>query len=163
MWERGSTARDGVVAGLLGAGAVALWMVLVDAVRGRPLSTPALLGRALMGGLAPARADGLAAPTVAYLTLHVALFAAIAVGLAFLVHRADRQPSLLVGASFGFVLFQFLLIGLVALLAESRLGATAWVQFAGGNVIAALVTAASLYRSHPAVRDRFAHAAEDEP
>ena len=41
--------QDGIVAGILGALTVALWFLVVDVVRGRPLSTPTVLGQALFG------------------------------------------------------------------------------------------------------------------
>jgi hypothetical protein len=46
----------------------------------------------------------------------------------------------------------FLYTGLVAVLAQSRLGAMAWVQFGAGGVLTTLVMAWVVYRRHPAVR-----------
>ena len=36
--------REGFIAGLIGAGAVALWFLIVDTIAGRPFFTPAMLG-----------------------------------------------------------------------------------------------------------------------
>ena len=36
--------REGFIAGLIGAGAVALWFLIVDMIAGRPFFTPAMLG-----------------------------------------------------------------------------------------------------------------------
>src|SRR5207237_708962 len=38
--------REGFIAGLIGAGAVALWFLIVDVIAGRPFFTPAMLGSA---------------------------------------------------------------------------------------------------------------------
>src|SRR5205823_1851736 len=38
--------REGFIAGLIGAGAVALWFLIVDIIAGRPFFTPAMLGSA---------------------------------------------------------------------------------------------------------------------
>src|SRR3989442_10702351 len=43
--------REGFIAGLIGAGAVALWFLIVDTVAGRPFFTPAMLGSAVFWGL----------------------------------------------------------------------------------------------------------------
>jgi len=38
----------------------------------------------------------------------------------------------------------------------------AWYQIAAGNVLAALLMGTYLYRTHPALRQEFAHAMEGE-
>src|SRR2546428_13230994 len=43
--------REGFIAGLIGAGAVALWFLIVDLVAGRPFFTPAMLGSAGFWGV----------------------------------------------------------------------------------------------------------------
>ena len=51
MSEERPVLRDGVIAGLIGAAAVALWFLVFDIARGRPLLTPALLGGAVFQGI----------------------------------------------------------------------------------------------------------------
>ena len=51
--------QDGIIAGILGALAVALWFLIFDSARGRPFYTPSILGTALFGrgaSLAPLKA-----------------------------------------------------------------------------------------------------------
>jgi hypothetical protein len=43
--------REGVVAGIIRAAAVAIWFLVYDTAMGRPLYTPALLGAAILKGL----------------------------------------------------------------------------------------------------------------
>jgi len=43
--------REGFIAGLIGAGAVALWFLIVDVIAGRPFFTPAMLGSAVFWGV----------------------------------------------------------------------------------------------------------------
>jgi hypothetical protein len=157
MLTRGSTARDGLTVGLLGAAVTSGWMIVVDALAGHPFRTPRLLGAAL----ARAGPDAVLGPVAVYFTLHLVAMTGIAIGLTALVHRGDRTPSVLLLAATAFTLFQFLYTGLVAVLAQSQLGPLAWVQFSGGGVLAAFVTAGALYRLHPAVRRQFARAADD--
>ena len=45
-----STIREGLVTGVLGAAAVALWYLVVDAAAGRPFHTPNALGGVLFRG-----------------------------------------------------------------------------------------------------------------
>ncbi len=42
--------QDGTIAGVLGAGTIALWFLIVDSIQGRPFYTPTVLGTALFGG-----------------------------------------------------------------------------------------------------------------
>ena len=42
--------REGLIAGLVGAGAVALWFFVIDLLSGRPFFTPAMLGGAVFWG-----------------------------------------------------------------------------------------------------------------
>src|SRR6266566_4914714 len=43
--------REGFIAGLIGAAAVALWFLIVDVIAGRPFFTPAMLGSAVFWGV----------------------------------------------------------------------------------------------------------------
>jgi hypothetical protein len=152
--------RDGVTAGVLGTMVVTAWIIGTGALAGRPLDTPAQLGAGLLGAVADG-AHGRAAGATAYFALLYACCTAIALALALVVHRSDRDPSILIGGALAFILFQFAVVGITDILAQSRLGSIVWVQFLGGNALAAVTTATSLYRSHPTVRGQFAHAAED--
>jgi apolipoprotein N-acyltransferase len=77
---------------------------------------------------------------------------AAALGVTTLVHRADDAPSVLVIAALLLPLVVFFYTGLVAVLAQSRLGVMAWVQFGAGGVVTSAVMAWAVYRRHPAVR-----------
>ena len=46
----GRILREGFVAGLAGAGAVAVWFFLVDLIGGNPFYTPSMLGSAVFSG-----------------------------------------------------------------------------------------------------------------
>ena len=52
LGPRSRVAKEGLVAGGLGAAAVAVWFLLYDTVAGAPLRTPALLGAASSRGCA---------------------------------------------------------------------------------------------------------------
>jgi len=55
---RHTSVRDGVVAGLLGATAVAVWFLGMDMIYSRALATPAALGQGLLGYSARRGAKG---------------------------------------------------------------------------------------------------------
>ena len=92
--ERGqhSLAREGIIAGILGAAVVALWFLILDLViQGRPLFTPNLLGQLLLDRGSPVDLTGLKPGLIAgYTVLHFALFALFGIALTQLVHLAAR-------------------------------------------------------------------------
>ena len=45
--ESHNPAREGAIAGIIGASVVALWFLMVDSIAGRPFFTPAVLGASL--------------------------------------------------------------------------------------------------------------------
>lgn len=146
--------REGLVVGMLGAGAVALWFLLVDLLGGRPLHTPALLGAVLSGApdaAAAADGDGRVGLAALYTVFHLVAFAALGVLATFLVHRAQRSPSLIALLVMLFAAVEVAFIGFVALLEVQAIGNIAWYQVALGNVVAALAMGWYLVRRHPGI------------
>ena len=153
-----STGREGIVTGLLGAAAVAVWFLLVDAIGGRPLHTPALLGAIVSGTPDPAlAAEGADRFSLAalYTPIHLLLFAALGIVVMFLVHRAQRTPSLLALLLMLFLAFEVAFTGLVALLEQGALGTLAWYQIAAGNLVAAFAIGWYVLRNHPGLGHAF--------
>lgn len=149
-----STIREGVIAGGLGALAVALWFLLVDGIAGRALHTPALLGALILRTPDPiAAADGPNRLILAalYTPIHFILFVLFGVLVVFLMHRARNQPSLLMLALILFAVFEGGFTGGVAMLEQTALGDLAWYQVAIGNLIAVIVMGWYVWRRHPDV------------
>ena len=158
--------REGIVTGLVGAAAVAIWFLVVDTVGGRPLYTPALLGAVLAGSPdAALAAEGGSRLSYAalYTVVHLLAFAALGVLATFLVHRAERTPALVALLLMLFAAVEVSFIAFVALLEVQAIGEIAWYQVAIGNVIAALVMGWYLIRNHPSVGAHFsgAYASDD--
>jgi glycopeptide antibiotics resistance protein len=84
---------DGVVAGLLGALAIAVCFLFVDLSEGQPLSTPAVLSALLFHAFTSSTQPTLGA-TLVYTVLHFAAFALAGLIMAWLV-RATRRASML--------------------------------------------------------------------
>jgi hypothetical protein len=40
--------REGLITGMVGAAAVAVWFLITDLIQGRPLSTPSILGQVIL-------------------------------------------------------------------------------------------------------------------
>jgi hypothetical protein len=124
-----STIREGVIAGGLGALAVALWFLLVDGIAGRALHTPALLGAMILrtpDPIAVAEGPNRLMLAALYTPIHFILFALFGVLVVFLMHRARKQPSLLMLALILFAVFEGGFTGGVAMLEQTALGDLAW-------------------------------------
>ena len=144
-------AREGVIAGFLGATAVAVWFFVVDMIGGRPLFTPNVLGEGLLSvfGRSP---ESSAMNVVSYTIFHYAAFTLVGVIAVILVHAGERLPSVLAGAMILFVAIELGFYGLVALLQQTVLGNFAWYQILAGNLLAAGLMGTYLWRSHPALK-----------
>jgi hypothetical protein len=145
--------REGLVAGLIGALAVAAFFLAVDVARGRPLQTPSILGTALLDGpSAVARPEliHVSLGIVAFFTLvHFTAFAVVGRIAASLVAIGERYKD----ASFGaFLLIVMSLYGFEAacsLFASDVVGALgAWEMFAA-NLLAVIGMTAYFWHRHP--------------
>jgi hypothetical protein len=155
MSHRQGTLREGLIIGLLGGSAVAIWFLLVDTVTRVPLFTPTTLGAALFGLDASALTTGGALIVVAGYTLfHYAAFVAVGTLAVALIHAAERQPALLALFVLFFAVFQLGFYGMVAALSAIRLlDGLEWYQIAIGNLLASLVMGGYLWRAYPALAD----------
>jgi hypothetical protein len=146
-WTR--VAREGLVAGLLGAAAVAVWFLLYDLGAGMPLRTPALLGAAVLHGLRDPAALTISLPLVLQYTLiHGASFVGFGWLAAGLLALADREPRLLSAFAMLFVCFEVFFFAVIAILAEWLLESLAWWTILAGNLLAAAVMLGYLFREH---------------
>ena len=141
-----SSLREGTVLGLVVATCIWIWLAAVDAIAGEPFLTFTVLG-------------GIAGFTVMHYLLNVAYGVAIVSAL----HRAAREPSLVLGVAFGFFVVEFGFAMLTVLLSHLGLGRLAWVRILGGNLVGAAVAAVLLFRTHPVVEEvRRAEAQEND-
>ena len=156
--------REGIMTGLLGAAAVALWFLVVDLVQGRPLHTPALLGALVSGNADPSLAadgPGVLALAALYTVVHVIAFSLVGVLAVFLVHRAQHTPALLGLLLMLFAAIEVGVVAFIAVLDVQALGSLAWYQVAVGNLLAALAMGAYLARRHAGLGGGFRRAFAD--
>lgn len=160
MPYRHSVVREGLIAGVIGATAVALWFFLLNGLTGRPLLyTPIVLGRGLFSVLGPLGNESEMLHVLAYTLVHFAAFALLGVVVSLIVHRAERQPSILALFLVLFVVFEMAFYGFTAILADQTiLGEMAWWEIGAANLLAALLMGTYMWRLHPALRHQFATA-----
>jgi hypothetical protein len=158
-WTR--IAREGLVSGLLGAGAVAVWFLLYDVAAGVPLRTPSLLGAVLFHGLRDPSALVITAPIVVeYTAVHGLAFVLFGWVAAALLALADRDPRLLFAIIMLFCCFEVFTFVMIAVLAEWLLEAIAWWTILAGNLLASGVMLGYFLRGHRVAWGRFLHAHE---
>jgi hypothetical protein len=146
----------GLVTGLIGAGAVAAWFLVLDTARGQPFFTPAALGAALLLGATSQAEVQVTVPIVAaYTVLHLAAFLAIGVAVEWAAERIERVPAALRAAVLAFVLLEALFIGVVGALSQWVLGALGYWAVAVGNVLALASMAMWVLAMHPRLRGLF--------
>jgi len=151
--------HDGIIAGLIGASAIAIWFLIIDTVAGQPFRTPAALGNGLIDVFGPADAtDSKLTFVLAYTVFHFAAFMFVGLLAALIVHLAKREPSILLGFVVLFVATEIGFYGFTGLLHEaSSLRQLAWYQVMLGNLIAASSMGYYFWRTHRELRDEFRH------
>jgi len=142
---------EGFIAGCNGAGAVALWFLIVDLINGRAFFTPAMLGGAVFFGDQPSQVVIEYSRVIGYTMIHVSAFVVVGCIAAALAAEVEVAPSTLFLVVVAFCFFEFGFYILVALLAKPLLGALAWWNVAIGNAIAAIGMGYYLWREHPKI------------
>jgi hypothetical protein len=147
---RRSALREGVTAGLIGAAVVALWFLLYDLGRGRPLWTPALLGTAIFWGVSdPGALQVTAAPVIGYTIVHVLAFIGFGIVAACMMVASEREPALFVAFLTLFGVFEVFFFVVLRTLSQQMLGALGWWAILVGNFLAATGMLWFLVRGHP--------------
>jgi hypothetical protein len=129
---------DGAMAGLLGAVTVALWFLVFDISRGRPLETPALLAAALLHGKTIVTGVHLQL-VIEYTVLHFAAFLLFGVAAAVLIEAAERESSLIISLLIFLFAFEVLFMGLTIFLGPMVSAALSWWSVLAGNLLATAV------------------------
>jgi uncharacterized membrane protein YeaQ/YmgE (transglycosylase-associated protein family) len=149
-----STVREGILVGLTGAVAAALWYLVTDMFAGTPLRTPNTLGQIFIQADSTPSPNTIRASAVAgYMVVHFLSFAVIGVVITWLVHLVMRERSLRMGLWLGLVLgFTALFISTYLLTPASGYRAPGW-STVGAAVVGSLALVFILWRRHPQLRD----------
>ena len=109
-----SVLREGIVAGLIGAAAVAVWFFVFDVARGRPFLTPGLLGALVFHGVdTPVGVQPSLGPILGYTILHGLAFIAFGVVAATIMAVSEREPALFIGFVVLFACFEAFFFGVL--------------------------------------------------
>ncbi|HUY17814.1 MAG TPA: hypothetical protein VMV15_01195 [Candidatus Binataceae bacterium] len=146
---------DGVISGVCGAAVIALWFLLLDAVRGQPLQTPALLAASLIPGLHHAALTGTVAWTLVaeYTALHFLTFIAIGIAGAFMIEAAARDRALFPSLLLFVFAFEVFFIAVVMLLGPSAVAVMPWWKVMIGNGLATAAMLAVFLWRQPSLLD----------
>jgi hypothetical protein len=152
----GSVIKEGIVAGILGAAAVAIWFGILDLVRGEALRTPALLGAAVFDE--PHQMTAI----LGYTVLHGIAFIVFGIIASFLVEAAERHPMFVFALVIFFTAFEVFFFGATVIAASWILDElSGWAVFVG-NVVAAVAMLGFFFRRHRALAHRLADAWEED-
>jgi hypothetical protein len=153
------TLREGIITGLIGATAVAVWFLVIDLIAGRLLFTPAALGSALfLGARGIAEVEISLGVVLGYTLVHVAAFILVGCLAALVVAKAEQESEvLLLGAILLFVTFEAFFVGLLAIVSNWLVAELAVWSIATANVIAAITMGVYLYLKHPALMHDLQH------
>jgi hypothetical protein len=155
--------REGLIAGLIGAVAVAIWFLVIDLVQGRVLFTPAALGSAIFTGARSAAEVQITVPMVlAYTGVHLAAFLGTGFVASALISEAEKDPPMLLGLILLFVTFEVLFFGLIAIMASWLLDSIRWWTILVANLIAAGAMGTYLWKEHPNLQAELARPLEEE-
>ncbi len=141
---------EGVIAGTLGAVAIAIWFFAIDLLQGRPLYTPTVLASALLYGDANAIPEGSLALrlTVGFTFVHWLVFTALGGFAAWMLGIAERNANLGFGVLLLFALMEVGFLAVVAVFAQTALQAISWQMVLIGNLLATAVMGLYFWHRH---------------
>lgn len=143
---------DGLVTGLVGATAVAMWFVVVDLFAGAPLYTPAALGSAvLLGASSPAEVELNLGVMATYTVLHTLTFIAVGTGFAWLARQLHGAPDFGARALAVLVLLEGLFVGSVGMANGWIVQELGWLTILGANALAVVGMSAWIWHRNPQI------------
>jgi len=147
--------EDGFFCGVLGAGIVALWYLVLDTLAGRPLFTPSLLGSLLFEKGANLSNITIQPQVVFWYTaVHAFVFLVAGMIAAWLAAQFEKFPSVGIAMMFLFVIFETAFFAFALAVGKSVLGTLGLWTVAVANLLAAGAMAGYLWWKHPsAVRN----------
>jgi hypothetical protein len=147
--RRARILRSGIVVGLAGAVAVAVWFFLYDLAAGVPFRTPALLGAVLFEGLRdPAALVVTPGLVLEYSVVHGLAFLIFGVAAAGLFALADRDRHALFFVFMLFCCFEVAMLAALMILESWLLNALQPWAIVAANFVASVVMLGILFRDH---------------
>ena len=122
----------GVVAGVIGATALAFWFLVVDGSQGQPFRTPGFLGGALLGTDPLDPGPG---PVILFTLLHYVAFICVGLGVSWSLPKIQTIPNMFLGLVLGFGLFDLVYYTSVTVTGVDVIGEFGWPAVLVGNLI----------------------------
>jgi len=141
--------EDGVLAGLIGAGIVAVWFLVLDAIHGTLFYTPSLLGGVVFLGIPIDQIKPDPILVFAYTGMHGLLFLVAGVTLAWMVLQFERNPQVGMVFLLLFVLFESIVFGLEVTVVPQLVGALGTWAVMIANLLSAIAMFWFLLRRRP--------------
>jgi hypothetical protein len=153
-----SLLKEGTIVGVLGAGTVALWFLILDTLARRPLATPSILGQVvLFGRLSPQTDSVVPSAILAYTLLHIAVFIGLGVLITKLVYLAVNNPVFMFAGLMLFVVFEVFFAFFTYIFFAATRGLFPWVTTLTANTLAAVVMTAYIWKKNPALKRALLH------
>ena len=157
-----SLVEEGVLCGIIGAAAVAVFFLFIDSLQARPLWTPSLLGSVLFLGQKVTDVAGVSYTMVfAYTGLHVLLFLLAGVVVAWMVSQFERNPQFGPILVLIFLLVEAVIFGFEVTLVPALVGALGAGIVAVANLLSVGAMFWYLLRRHPEARQRLRQSWQD--
>ncbi len=123
----------GIVAGVIGATALAFWFLVIDGSQREPFRTPGFLGGALLGTDALEPSFG---PVMLFTLLHYVAFIGVGLGASWTLSKIHTTPNIFLGLALGFGLFDLVFYTSVTVTGVDVIGEFGWPSVLLGNLIA---------------------------
>ncbi len=142
---------DGVLAGWLGGGVVALWFLIFDTARGHPFETPALLSAVLLHGAHNPHITITQGLVFEYTLIHFAAFSIVGVAMAYLMEMAEREPALWISVVIFAFAFEVFFLGFVMFVGPVLMVEISWWSILIGNLLATAAIFTFVLTRHPSI------------
>ena len=131
----GKTVTRGAIAGLVGAFALAIWFLIIDAVTHEPFHTPLFVARTLLN-LSSAQPSFVLLSI--YTLFHFLVFAVVGVVVAWLLEVTNIPAFFPLGVALGFLLFDLIFYAGVIITGSNVIRELGWPAVMVGNLIAGI-------------------------
>lgn len=149
-------AREGALAGVIGAVVVAVWFLVYDVAAGEIFRTPAVLGGAIFQGIFDPGEVQVTLPLVlGYTALHFFAFVMFGIATAVLLLAAEYEPVFALAAIFLLAIFEIFFVGALAVFDQAALTALGFWKILAGNVLAMIAMLSYFATRHRGWLERF--------
>jgi hypothetical protein len=148
--------REGVFTGIVGATAVAVWFLIIDAMQGRMLATPSVLGQVILfRNPAPVVTPVQPGPIVAYTLLHFGAFVGFGIAVTHLVHLAMYSPLVRFALMIVAVVFELFFFMVTYALFTGTSFLFPWWSVLAANTLSLRAMSVYLTRRHPGLKRQY--------